>query len=129
MKKKFLTMFSIVLVLAFAVAVYAYNQTNVSAEKTTSCCAKKDNCPLKNKQATAETDVKTSCCDNADCCCKTGSCPMKAKSENASSENCCDNCCGGSCPMKNKESQMTAIQTSGETIANGENCQHKRSGI
>lgn len=122
-------MFSIVFVLAFTVAVYAYNQTNNSVGKMSSCCAKKDNCPMKNKQATAETGAKTSCCDNADCCCKTGSCPMKATGENASSESCCDNCCGGSCPMKNKESQMTTIQTGGETVANADNCQHIKAGV
>ena len=115
MKKKFLAMFSIVFVMAFAVAVFAINQTHNSNAKTVSSCPLSDNCPLKGKNAQTA-GVKTdgdSCCDKADCCCKNGSCPLKAKGANAS-ESCCDNCCGGSCPMKEKQSAANAVQTENE---------------
>lgn len=115
-------MFSIVFILAFAAVVYAYNQTNISAQTTTSCCAKKDACPLKGKNApTAELKTEGSCCDNADCCCKSGSCPMKTSGEKAA--DCCANCCGGSCPMKEKQTKATVVQT--ET----ESCRHQTAGV
>ena len=111
MKKKFLTMFSIVFVLAFAVAVYAFNQSNTTSANAAVSCAMKDNCPLKGKNAqTAGVKTGDSCCDNADCCCKNGSCPMKKSSEKSSAD-CCDNCCGGSCPMNEKQSATTDAQT------------------
>lgn len=105
-------MFGIVFIMAFTVAVYAFNQTNDADKTTASCCAKKENCPLKNKNAataTAENASTDSCCANADCCCKTGACPMKARGEK--SADCCANCCGGSCPMKNKSAETVAAQT------------------
>lgn len=122
MKKKFSTILSIVFVLACAFAVYAFNQTHHKVEKTTSCCAKSDSCPLKDKNAqTAEHKNTDSCCDNADCCCKSGSCPMKSSGENAA--DCCDNCCGGSCPMMEKQTAITDVQTEKES------CPHKTAGV
>jgi len=122
MKKKFLTAFSLVFVLAFAVAVYAFNQTNLSAKAADSCCAKSDSCPLKGKNASTDTaKTENSCCDNADCCCKGDACPMKASGENAA--DCCGNCCGGSCPMKEKQATATAAPTENES------CPHKTAGV
>ena len=122
MKKKFLTMFSIVFVMAFAVAVYAFNQTGSLVTATSMSGVKSDNCPLKGKNAqTAGLQTDGSCCDNADCCCKGGSCPMKKSSENAA--DCCGNCCGGSCPMKEKQTTTTAVQTEKES------CPHRTAGV
>ncbi len=124
MKSRFLIALTAVFVLAFAAAVYAFNKTNdTGALAAASCCAKKDNCPLKNKaaQTTAENPSTDSCCDKADCCCKSGSCPMKASGEKSGSD-CCGNCCGGSCPMKNKQAETAAVAT------NKESCQHKTTG-
>ena len=114
MKKKFITMFSIVFVMAFAVAVYAFNQTNNPVKASASSCAMvKDDCPLKGKNAqTAGVVTGNSCCDKADCCCKSGACPMKANGEK--SADCCGNCCGGSCPMKERQSTANAAQTENE---------------
>jgi hypothetical protein len=111
MKKKFLTIFSIVFVLAFAAAVYAFNQSTNPSKTTASCCAKKDSCPLKNKSAAAtEKNSTVSCCDKADCCCKSGACPMKSSGEKEAAD-CCGNCCGGSCPMKDKQTETSMVQT------------------
>jgi len=113
-----------VFVLGLAMAVYALNKTNDSGVTTAaSCCAKKDDCPLKNKgaQTTAENHSTDSCCDKADCCCKTGACPMKAGGEKSAAD-CCANCCGGSCPMKNKQNETAVNQTTAES------CQHKTAG-
>jgi hypothetical protein len=111
MKSKFLIALTAVFVLAFAAAVYAFNTTNNSDKTAASCCAKKDSCPLKDKNASAsaEKDSTVSCCDKADCCCKSGACPMKSSGEKGSAD-CCGNCCGGSCPMKNKQTEMSAAQ-------------------
>lgn len=119
MKKKFLTAFSIVFVLAFAAAVFAFNQSTKSVEAviaaaattTVSTDAKSSDCPLKNKNAqmTAENHSTESCCDKADCCCKSGSCPMKSSGEKMAAD-CCADCCGGSCPMKNKQVETSAVQ-------------------
>ena len=123
MKKKFLTVFSIVFVLAFAAAVYAFNQSTASAETRASSGANSEaSCPLKNKNAqmaTAENHSTGSCCDNADCCCKGGSCPMKASGEKGAAD-CCADCCGGSCPMKDKETEISAVQTKDSS------CPHNR---
>ena len=113
MKSRFLISLTAMFVLAFAVAVFAFNQTNnAGVNAAASCCAKSDNCPMKNKiaQTTAENHSTESCCDKADCCCKTGACPMKASGEKNSAD-CCGNCCGGSCPMKNKEAETSALRT------------------
>ncbi len=123
MKRKFLTMFSIVFVMAFAVAVYAFNQSNTTSANAAVSGAMKDNCPLKGKNAqTAEVKSGDSCCDNADCCCKSGSCPMKMSGEKSGSD-CCGNCCGGSCPMKEKQTTANAVQTEKES------CPHKTAGV
>ena len=120
MKKKFLTIFSIVFVMAFAVAVYAFNQSKTV--NAVSFGAKSDNCPLKGKNAqTAGVKTDGSCCDKADCCCKGDSCPMKMSGENTG--DCCGNCCGGSCPMKEKQTTEAAVQTEKES------CPHKTAGV
>ena len=125
MKSKILIALTAVLVLGLAMAVYAFNKTNDAGKNTAtaSCCAKKDDCPLKSKaaQTTAENHSTDSCCDNADCCCKTGACPMKASGEKSAAD-CCGNCCGGSCPMKNKQTETAVNQTKAES------CQHKTAG-
>jgi len=98
MKSKFLVALTAVSVLAFAAAVYAFNKTNNSGvTAAASCCAKSDNCPMKNQaaQTTAENNSTASCCDNDDCCCKSGACPMKASGEKSATD-CCANCCGDS---------------------------------
>lgn len=123
MKKKFLTVFSIVFVLALAAAVYAFNQSTVFGETIVATGAKTDNCPLKNKNAqtvAAENHSSHSCCDNANCCCKSGACPMKSSSEKGSAD-CCGNCCGGSCPMKNEQAETSAIGQ-----AKAESCPHSQ---
>ena len=123
MKKRFLTIFSIVFVMAFAVAVYAFNQSNTTSANAAVSCAMKDNCPLKGENAqTAGVKTDGSCCDMPDCCCKNGSCPMKKSGEKSSSD-CCDNCCGGSCSMKEKQSATTAVQTEKESSL------HKTAGV
>ena len=125
MKSKFLVALTAVFVLGLAMAVYALNKTNDSGKTAmASCCAKKDNCPLKNKNAqtaAAENHLTESCCDKADCCCKTGSCPMKASGEKSAAD-CCANCCGDSCPMKNKQTEAAVSQTDKES------CQYKTVG-
>jgi hypothetical protein len=122
MKKKFLTIFSIVFVMAFAVAVYAFNQSNTTSANTAVSGAMKNNCPLKGKNAqTAGVKSGDSCCDKADCCCKGDSCPMKQSGGN--NGDCCGNCCGGSCPMKEKQTTAAAVQTEKET------CLHKTAGV
>lgn len=118
MKKKFLAVFSIVFVMAFTVAVFAFNQSSTKTTTSTSC-PMSDNCPLKNKNAqTASVKTNDSCCDNPDCCCKTGACPMKAKGEKGT-DDCCDDCCGGSCPMQKKEAQMTKVSDANLTDIEG----------
>lgn len=125
MKSKVLVALTVMFVLAFAAAVYAFNRTNETDKTTASCCAKKDNCPLKDKnaQTTAENHSTESCCDKADCCCKTGACPMKSSGEKNSAD-CCANCCGGACPMKNKQAENSAVDQTKE-----ESRQHKTAGI
>lgn len=127
MKRKIFIALTAIFVLGLAMAVYAFNQTNTLAKAAASCCAKSDNCPLKNKNAaqTAENRSADSCCDKADCCCKNGSCPMKSSGEKGSAS-CCDNCCGGSCPMKNKDAQMTTMQVSDVNVEGGESCHHMK---
>lgn len=125
MKSKFLIALTAVFVLGLAMAVYAFNKTNDSGVITAaSCCAKKDDCPMKDKgmQMTAENHSTASCCDNDNCCCQTGACPMKASGEKSAAD-CCGNCCGGSCPMKNKQAETSAINQT-----KVESCQHKTAG-
>ncbi len=117
MKKQFLAAFSIVFVMAFAVAVFAFNQ---SSNKTSAAsCAMKNDCPLKGKNAqTASVKTDGSCCDNPDCCCKNGSCPLKAKgAKHSESGDCCDDCCGGSCPMNEKQTAQTENKNASSKIA------------
>ena len=122
MKKKFLTLFSIVFVMAFAAAIYAF-QSNTTNANAAGSCAMKDNCPLKDKNAqTVGVKSDDSCCDMPDCCCKNGSCPMKKSSEKSGSDYC-DNCCGGSCSMKEKQSAANDAETQKD------NASHKVAGV
>jgi len=90
MKKKVITALTVVFALCLAFTVYAFNGNNTTLKTKADCCAKKDSCPMKNKQANAE---KASCCDKDDCCCKGDSCPMKMNGEKMSEGK---NCCGDS---------------------------------
>lgn len=123
MKRKIFTALTVVFALCLALTVYALNnQTKVSpkAISKADCCAKKDSCPMKDKQQSAE---KTSCCDKDDCCCKGDSCPMKMNGEKSSEgKSCC--CMGGdSCPMKKTEEKQTAdVDMTNVTVVSGESC-------
>ena len=116
MKRKLITALTVVFALSLALTVYALNQKNVSPAASTKsdCCAKKDSCPMKDKQQSAE---KTSCCDKDDCCCKGDTCPMKTNGEKPEGKDCC--CKGGdSCPMKkNAEKQTASVDLQNLTIA------------
>jgi hypothetical protein len=113
MKKKVITALTVVFALCLAFTVYALNQNTVSPKTATDCCAKKDSCPMKDKQANAE---KASCCDKDDCC-KGDSCPMKTNGEKTTGKDCC---CkdGDSCPMKkDAEKQTASIDMTNVTVA------------
>ena len=113
MKKKIFAALTVVFALSLALTVYAFNQSSPVSRKTAAdCCAKKDSCPMKNKEAKTE---KASCCDKADCCCKGDSCPMRANGEkNPEGKECC--CKGGACPMKS-DKQTASVQLKTETVA------------
>ena len=118
MKTKVITALTVTFAFCLAFTVYALNnQTNVSPKPAakTDCCAKKDSCPMKDKQKSAE---KAPCCDKDDCCCKGDSCPMKMNDEKTSSgKECC--CKGGdSCPMKkDAEKQTVSVNLKKMTVA------------
>lgn len=125
MKKKLLTIISVVFVLGLATTLFALNQGNALAYfgvgSAHSCCAKKDSCPMKDHAAM---DKKGDCCNNCDCC-KDGKCDMKKHGENAAGAAHGDNCkcCGDSCPMKKKEGQTASAETAGTTTAvSSEDC-------
>ena len=110
MKKKIFSALTVVFALCLALTVYALNNKtvvspNAATKAKTSCCDKKDSCPMKDKQKSAE---KASCCDRADCCCKGDSCPLKATDGEKNSEGKKD-CCKGSdsCPMKKDADRQT----------------------
>lgn len=127
MKKKVITALTVVFALCLAFTVYAMNNTAVApkivnkTDNKAACCAKKDSCSMKNKQANAE---KASCCDKDDCCCKGDSCPVKMNGEKAEGKDCC--CKGDSCPAKkDAEKQTTAASidmTNVTVVADGESC-------
>jgi hypothetical protein len=122
MKRKVITALTVVFALCLAFTVYALNSKNVSPKNTTGtdCCAKKDSCPMKDKEAKAD---KASCCDKDDCCCKGDSCPMKSNGEKTEGKDCC--CKGGSCPMKkDTEKQTTASvdMTNVTVVSDADNC-------
>jgi hypothetical protein len=72
--KKFKFLLTGLMLLTFAVAVYAFNNTKSSAESKAACCCKGNSCPMK---VTVKAE-NGECCDMPDCCCKKGdSCPMK----------------------------------------------------
>ena len=108
MKKKVFSALTVVFALCLALTAYALNnEPNVSAEtvKTkANCCAKKDSCPMKDKQNAAE---KAACCDKADCCCKGGACPMKSNGEKTEGKECCGKG-NDSCPMK-KDAEKQSV--------------------
>ncbi len=104
MKKRILLAISLLLVFGLTITAFAYNQASKTNQTAMSCCAKSDDCPLKNKNADSTA--------KEDCCMKDDSCPMKDKQAQTSSidmknvvvvsgESCCqpgaDCCNGGSC--------------------------------
>lgn len=106
MKKKIFAALTVMFALSLALTVYAFNQSasSVSVKTAAGCCAKKDSCPMKNKEAKAE---NASCCDKPDCCCKGDSCPMRMNGEKISEgKECC--CKGGTCPMKKSDENQPA---------------------
>ena len=131
MRKKLVASLSILAILAFAIAAFAYTQsTNTLADKP-SCC--KDSCPMKKKghdgHDSKDEHAKMDCCKKHDgdhakmegSCCG-DSCPMKKKGDGAATavsadaKGCCD-CCGDSCPMKKKDGAAATA-----TSAEGEGC-------
>jgi hypothetical protein len=118
MKHKLALTFATLLILSMAIVAFAYNPTgNDTSNAKASCTCCGDSCPMKSKdakaQTTAATDAKTSC----DCaCCKGDSCPMKNKdsktSATADAKASCD-CCGDSCPMKGDHSNMSGMDMKG----------------
>ena len=133
MRKKLVASLSILAILAFAIAAFAYTQsTNTLADKP-SCC--KDSCPMKKKDHdghdSKDEHAKMDCCKKHDgdhanmegSCCG-DSCPMKKKGDGAATatavsadaKGCCD-CCGDSCPMKKKEGAAATA-----TAAEDEGC-------
>ncbi len=109
MKKKIFAALTVMFALSLALTVYALNQSSTISTKTAAdCCAKKDVCPMKNKEAKTE---NASCCDKPDCCCKADSCPMRMNGEKTSeAKECC--CKGGTCPMKKDAEKQTASAAS-----------------
>jgi len=117
MKKKVIMALTVVFALSLAITVYALNQTNISSNHTAAdCCAKKDSCPMKDKQE-ANAD-KTSCCDKDDCCKSGDSCPMKTNGEKTDGKK-------DSCPMKKDAEKQTtsSVDLTNVTVASdGESC-------
>ena len=116
MKRKIMTALTVVFALCLAFTVIALNKTNVSPKRAAGadCCAKKDSCPMKNKEPQAE---KASCCDKSD------SCPMKADGEKTEGKDCCSK--DGSCPMKKTDEKQTTASvdmTNVTVVSDGENC-------
>ena len=102
MRKRILFVFAILAVMSMAIAAFAYGGLNVgSVDDKVSCC-KKDSCPMKGHQMSAEHAKGEH--KNCDCCkdgkCTGDSCPMKkngkakaaAVSISEEGESCCDNC-------------------------------------
>lgn len=114
MKKKVIAALTVVFALCLALTVYAFNQSSeVSVKTSASCCTKKDSCPMKDKQKSAE---KSSCCDKSDCCGKGDSCPMKTNGEKPEGKKCCSKD-GDSCPMKkDSEKQTVSVKMKTATV-------------
>jgi hypothetical protein len=118
MKRKLMFTIATLIVLAMGIVAFAYTTTGndpPNAKASCTCCG--DSCPMKNKDAKAQTtaaaDAKTSCdCD----CCKGDSCPMKNKDAKTTATGdakaSCD-CCGDSCPMKGDHSNMSGMDMKG----------------
>ena len=85
MKKWTLIIGSAMLVFGLAIAVYALNTTTTSNAVATASCCKGDSCPMKDKNATADTAAKHENCD----------------------------CCGDSCPMKKGDAAMAGMKMEG----------------
>jgi hypothetical protein len=112
MKKKLMLTVATLFVFTMAIVAFAYTTSGTdTAKAAASCCACcGDSCPMKSKDAKAQTtaagDAKTSC----DCsCCKGDSCPMHKKDAKTGTSAAADDtskghdCCGDSCPMKKGE--------------------------
>ena len=108
MKRKFFIVLTAVFVLGLAMAVYAFNKTNVADKSAkTSCCSKTDSCPVKSHNASQTHTNNVACCDRDDCCCKTGdACPLKNKEAKTEAENVSaaggESCCNGAGCCKHK---------------------------
>jgi hypothetical protein len=85
MKKKLITVLTVVFALCLAIAVFAFNQSNVSSKSSADYCDKTDDCPLKKQNAekpSTDIDMKNvtvagsgeNCCQPGADCCKGGSC-------------------------------------------------------
>ena len=79
MKKKIFLVFSVMMVLGLAVAIFALN-TSSRTERTamSCCCCSGDSCPLKDKNAAARSDAAATT-DGCSCC--GDSCPMKKSND------------------------------------------------
>ena len=114
MKRKLMFTIATLIVLAMGIVAFAYTTNGTdspNAKASCTCCG--DSCPMKNKDAKAQTtaagDAKTSC----DCsCCKGDSCPMKDKDAKMQmSGDMKMSADGASCPMKNGDkSSMSGME-------------------
>ena len=97
MKKRFLIAFSAVLVFGLAIAVYAFQSSNLTSVSDKNAACEKHKSDNHSAQKTSEKDGHcgmADCCKDGKCtmggaCCKSAdSCPMKAKqkSENNSAD-------------------------------------------
>lgn len=122
MKKRILIALSVMLVMALAAVVFAYNNTTGDQTASVSHCEmmKKHHASM-----TADADRKDSCCDNCEHC-KDGNCPL---SGDCDKDNCPMN--KDNCPMKNKDAQTSAGTVDMKNVpvtGDGEHsCPHKKS--
>lgn len=112
MKKRFLIVFSALLVFGLAIVAFAYTKANHNTANQTSA-----SCPMnESKDATVAAEKEKNSCGMTDCC-KDGHCKMGGS--------CCKD--KDSCPMKNtenKEKQTASVDYSKITFSDnsGENC-------
>jgi hypothetical protein len=108
MKKKLIMALTVVFAMCLAITVFAFNQTSLSSKHAADCCpAKKDSCPMKDKQAAAD---KASCCDQDD------KCPMKTTGEKTDGKD--------SCPMNAvpQTAAATIDMTNVKVVSSEESC-------
>src|SRR5205085_171648 len=93
MKKRFLLIISLLILVGLGIATVVYTQTS-SSKPAVACCCKDGSCPMKSHsgdQSTAMKDGKTDCP-----CCKDDNCPMKKDNASAAAQGqpACDcDCC------------------------------------